>query len=228
MNTSKQASIKTIPIATGLVALLLAIGILISPTSGAASTVDIVSPARGNVELSEGQTFVLTVDATDDGDGLHSLEVDHSHESDPNLPEFAVYANEADPWSGGVDAAAAKALFDDAGVTVAYNQAEAKWVIDFGTAITNRLINEYDGVVTFYLALNDSSDNYLWGNMTPTTPENRFAYTLSYSEVTVPGVPVTSTVENSNGLNLTALTAAGIAVVAIAGSAVLVRAYIKK
>lgn len=94
--------------------------------------------------------------------------------------------------------------------------------------MTDRIINEYDGVITFYLALRDSSNNYLWGNMAPTTPENRFAYTLSYSEVTVPGVPVTATVENNSGLNLTAPTAAGVAIVAIAGSTVLVRAYIKK
>ncbi len=154
--------------ATGILVVLAMLLGMVPITMVMAATAPIlesVSPAEGAVLLGADDNFVLTVDAADDN--LYELEVDHSLWA--TIPEFSVYASEADPYGG--DAA----LFADAGVTVDYNAADQVWTIDFGADVTQLFI---DNGITFYLVLIDQ-DGLSWGSMDPTTPENTFAYTLS-------------------------------------------------
>ena len=124
-----------------------------------------VSPTPGNVYLEYGETFKLEVTAFDEN--LRELEVDHNID---DLPEFSVYASETDPYDGEGDA------FDQAGVKVTFNADEQKWTIDFGTAVTGKIVA--NGGITFYLVLLDEAGNQ-WGSMDPTAPENTFAYTVT-------------------------------------------------
>ena len=107
------------------------------------------------------------VDADDvDGD-LYSLEVDHSLEG--QLPEFTVYASTTNPFGS----AAAETLFTDEGVSVAYDDADEKWMIDFGSDITDTLISE--GGITFYIVLEDEAGNS-FGSMFHSGEENKDSY----------------------------------------------------
>lgn len=126
-----------------------------------------VTPAEGAIVMAWDENFILTVDASDAN--LYELEIDHSLEGNPNLPEFSVYANEIDPYGGD------GALFSAAGVTVSYDATDQVWVIDFGATVTEAFIN--NGGITFYLVLKDLAGN-TWGSMSPTTPANTYAYTL--------------------------------------------------
>jgi SH3-like domain-containing protein len=127
-----------------------------------------VSPKAGDVNLEYGETFKLEVAASDEN--LYELEVDHNI---AELPEFSVYASESDPYGGQGEA------FAEAGVTVTYNAAEQKWIIDFGKAVTTKIVEK--GGITFYLVLVDDAGNK-WGSMDPTTPENTFAYNVTQDE----------------------------------------------
>jgi type IV secretory pathway TrbF-like protein len=133
-----------------------------------APTLVSVTPAEGNVELAHDGNFILTVEASDEN--LYELEVDHNI---AELPEFSVYASESDPYGGQGEA------FAEAGVTVTYNAAEQKWIIDFGPTVTQQIVAK--GGITFYLVLVDEAGNK-WGSMDPTTPENTFAYTVTQDE----------------------------------------------
>jgi hypothetical protein len=128
-----------------------------------------VTPAEGNVELAHDANFVLTVAASDEN--LYELEVDHSFEG--TLPEFSVYASEDDPYGG------QEAAFKAQGVEVTYDADAQKWTIDFGEAVTEKIVEE--GGITFYLVIKDQAGN-AWGSMDPTTPENTFAYTVTQDE----------------------------------------------
>jgi len=134
---------------------------------------DLVTPERGVVYLADGENFVLTVDAFDLN--LHSLEVDHSFEG--TLPEFTVYADKDNPW--GSDEA--KQLAEDTyGIDLQYDEAAHKWTIDFGKDITDDYFIPHG--VTFYLVLHDKAGN-TWGSMSPTTPDNTYAYTFVRDDV---------------------------------------------
>ena len=117
-------------------------------------------------------TFVLTVDAADDN--LYELEIDHSLAA--SLPEFSVYADALNPWGTPED----KAQFDAAGVTVAYDDVEQVWTIDFGPDVTDAFIA--NGGITFYMVLEDLAGN-TWGTMYGTTPENTYIYTITLDDV---------------------------------------------
>jgi hypothetical protein len=132
-------------------------------------TLDSVDPTAGTVELASGESFVLTVDASDTGNNLYELEIDHNISA---LPEFSVYANAANPYGTAAD----KTEFESYGVVVNYFVSEQKWTIDFGdTVTTNYFIGNN---VTFYIKLIDFAGN-AFGSMDPTTPTNTFSYAIS-------------------------------------------------
>ena len=124
-----------------------------------------VDPEKATVELAHDETFVWTVQASDEN--LYELEVDHNI---ADLPEFSVYASEEDPYGGQGSAFAA------AGVTVDYDAAEQKWTIDFGKAVTDKIVAK--GGITFYLVIKDEAGNQ-WGSMYDVTDENTFVYHIS-------------------------------------------------
>jgi nitrous oxidase accessory protein NosD len=133
-------------------------------------TLESVDPPEGTVELASGESFVLTVDASDTGNNLYELEIDHSLEG--TLPEFSVYANAANPYGTAAD----KAEFDSNGVVVTYFVSEQKWTIDFGDTVTSTYF--IGNNVTFYIKLIDFAGN-AFGSMDPTIPENTFSYTIT-------------------------------------------------
>ncbi|MBC3759099.1 VCBS repeat-containing protein, partial [Hyunsoonleella sp. SJ7] len=112
-----------------------------------------------------GNSFVWTVDASDEN--LFSLEVDHSLEG--TVPEFTVYASASDPYGGN------EADFTALGAVVTYDDVLQQWTIDFGETVTDLFIA--NGGITLYAVLKDCAGNEL-GSMSPTTPENTFAYTF--------------------------------------------------
>ncbi|MGI6359417.1 MAG: hypothetical protein ACOX2K_12270 [Bacillota bacterium] len=99
-----------------------------------APSLDGVTPAEGNVHLSFGESFVLSVDASDEH--LYELEIDHNLEG--VLPEFSVYADEENPYGSDDD----KAAFEGCGVEVTYDADEQKWTIDFGQTVTELVCNQ--------------------------------------------------------------------------------------
>jgi hypothetical protein len=129
-------------------------------------TLESISPPEGPVELGETETFELVVDAADAGDNLFELEVDHNN---PNLPEFTVYADEANPY-GSEEAEDEFAAF---GATVDYDAATQTWTIDFGATATVAILSE--GGITFYLEITDDKGNQ-FGDMFNVTSENTFVY----------------------------------------------------
>lgn len=137
-----------------------------------APTLTSVTPAEGNVVLASGEHFILTVDAFDAGT-LAELEIDHNMSS--TLPEFSVYASEENPYGTEED----KTQFEAMGVLVTYNAADQKWVIDFGDTATDAFVA--NSGITFYIVIKDAAGNR-FGSMSPTTPENTVAYTLTRLE----------------------------------------------
>ncbi len=130
---------------------------------------DGVSPAEGPVVLGAEEPFVWIVDASDAGDNLYELEVDHSMEG--TIPEFSVYANEGNPYG----TLAEKAEFESNGVYVTYIAADQMWIINFGETITDAFVD--NGGITFYVVLKDRNGNQ-FGTMSGTTSENTFVYTF--------------------------------------------------
>ena len=128
--------------------------------------ISVTPPHDSTVLLGIGDTFSLTIEAEDDN--LFELEIDHSMET--TLPEFSVYASEADPYGGDGD------LFAAQGVSVTYDDETQTWVIDFGETVSGMIAN--NGGITFYLVLKDMAGNQ-WGSMYDVTPENTFKYTVS-------------------------------------------------
>lgn len=149
-----------------------AVTLITSPVTEA-SRVSSVSPAAGDVEISKNGNFVLTINLENDGD-IHRVEVDHSFEG--TIPEFHLVANESNPYGDESD----RAAFNGLGVYVTYSSANNRWVVDFGRQITEQFLDR--GNVTFYFALKDSSGAYIWGSMSPTSPENTFRFDLTESE----------------------------------------------
>jgi len=132
----------------------------------APTLVSVTPPHDSTILLGIGDTFSLTIEAEDDN--LYELEIDHSMET--TLPEFSVYASEADPYGGD------EALFAAQGVSVTYDDETQTWVIDFGAAVSGLIAD--NGGITFYLVLEDMAGNQ-WGSMYDLTPENTFKYTVS-------------------------------------------------
>ncbi len=143
-------------------------------TDTTAPTLVSVLPAAGAVPLEPNEHFVLTVAASDDT-ALYELEIDHNMEA--TLPEFSVYADSANPYGTPED----KAAFEAQGVHVTY--AGGVWIIDFGQTLTDVFLAR--GGITFYLVIKDEAGN-AWGSMSPTTPENTFAYTVALDETNIP------------------------------------------
>lgn len=131
-----------------------------------------VTPASGEIELANDETFVLTVDAFDEG-GLRKLEIDHNMEGE--LPEFSVYASADNPYGS----EEARGQFEEQSVVVTYDEDEQKWTIDFGATITEAFVSK--GGITFYLVIEDLAGN-TFGTMYGTQPENTFAYTVTRTE----------------------------------------------
>lgn len=132
-------------------------------------TLESISPAVGEVVLPHGGTFQLTVDAGDAGNNLYKLEIDHSLEN--IIPEFSVYASEANPY--GDDES--KAEFLAVGASVTYDAATQEWNIDFGPIMTE-IILDNEGI-TFYIVIADDADNQ-FGDMYNVIPEYTFAYAV--------------------------------------------------
>lgn len=187
--------------------------IVFAPSVGAASVTSTM-PATGVTSVAPGETFKLTINTDNDPD-IAALEVDHSIAS---LPEFTLAADATDPYDG--DAAA----YNAAGVSVVYNQTSGQWVIDFGPTVTQAIID--NGGVTFYLVLRDGAGDILWGSMSPTTPQNTFAFTVTRAaaadpvtedddEAVIPGVPNTATPE-ATSLNLIAVAIAATLAISVA------------
>lgn len=131
-----------------------------------------VFPADGaTVEVGPGDSFVWTVDAFDES-ALVELEVDNSIEL--IVPQFTVYANEADPYTDGVDPEAGEAAYASYNASVTYDADDQKWMISFGDFTQAMLAN---GGITFYIEVNDVHDNF-FGDMFNVTPENTFEYTF--------------------------------------------------
>ncbi|MDX1766264.1 MAG: hypothetical protein R3313_04920, partial [Candidatus Saccharimonadales bacterium] len=108
------------------------------------------------------------------GGPLYELEVDHSLEG--IIPEFTVYADEANPYGG----AATQAEFEDVyGVFVTYDEVEMTWVIDFGPFVTHTLF--VPGGITFYIEVL-ATDGHQFGDMFDVQPEYTFAYTFDVLE----------------------------------------------
>lgn len=182
---------KSLLIATGLI--LAAVALVISLVAPAARAASLTSVSSNIAAVPDGETLVLRV-AAQNQDNVHELEVDHSLQG--TLPEFSVYANEANPYG------TSEADFVANGVTVTYSAANSEWTIDFGRTVTDIIIDN-GGDVQFYFVLRDASRNILWGSMDTVTPENTFTFDLiegtgdsfvaeDTEEVVVPGVPNTS------------------------------------
>jgi predicted peroxiredoxin len=124
-----------------------------------------VTPPEGDVVLAHDETFVWTVQASDEN--LYELEVDHNI---AELPEFSVYADADDPYGGQGEA------FEAQGVKVTYDADAQKWTIDFGKAVTDKIVAK--GGITFYLVIKDEAGNQ-WGSMYDVTDENTFVYHIS-------------------------------------------------
>lgn len=151
-----------------LAAAVTALVLLTSLTAPIAQASGVISVTSNVADVPGGANFILTVRAKNDGD-VNQLEIDHSAGT---LPEFSVYADETDPYGGD------GALFATAGVTVTYDATTSEWVIDFGNAVTQSILTNYNGEITFYFVLRDAAHNILWGHMNPVTPENTFGFNL--------------------------------------------------
>ncbi|WP_010098744.1 S-layer homology domain-containing protein [Ornithinibacillus scapharcae] len=142
-----------------------------APADTTAPVLTTVTPTDGtDVALEAGQNLILTIDAQDDN--LRELEVDHNI---AGLPEFSVYADEANPY--GTDDL--RTQFEAQGVSVTYSTDTQTWTIDFGETVTNTIINN-GGNATFYLVLKDEAGNS-FGSMDPTDETNTFSYTVTRS-----------------------------------------------
>lgn len=130
-------------------------------------TVEVVPTDGATVEVGPGDSFVWTVDAFDDS-ALVELEVDNSIEL--VVPQFTVFADEADPYGG------LEALYASFGATVTYDADDQQWMIGFGDFTQVMLAN---GGITFYIEVNDVDGNF-FGDMFNVTPENTFDYTFEY------------------------------------------------
>ena len=96
-----------------------------------------VEPEPGLVFVKE--SFKWIIKARDEN--LYELEIDHNIN---DLPEFSVYASEANPY--GTDEL--REAFASYGVTVTFNSETQTWTIDFGESASRKFIEA--GTVVFY------------------------------------------------------------------------------
>ena len=149
-------------------ALLLALPMGVAAQELIPPTVDVFPADGATVEVGPGDSFVWTVDAFDDS-ALVELEVDNSIET--IVPQFTVYADEADPYGG------LEALYASFGTTVTYDAGYQEWVISFGTFFTDAIFT--NGGITFYIEVNDEWNNF-FGDMFSVPAEATFTYTFEY------------------------------------------------
>lgn len=122
---------------------------------------------------------IFTLQANNAQD-LYALEIDHSLEA--SFPEFSVYASGANPYGNTTQ----QNLFEEQGVSIKYQSLTSgwKWFIDFWPTISTAIKNTPDFKI--YYALKNSEQEYLWGNMDPTTSDNTI--TLSNSPIVAPNL----------------------------------------
>lgn len=175
---TKQHTISLKQVLSIAIAMTLAIGLVVGLVARPAGATSLASVQSNIADVPGGANFIMKIRAHNDGD-LHELEIDHSFKNTtPSLPEFAVYANESDPYGNGVDTTQ-KPQYDTAGLSVTYSAALSEWTLEFdknGSAWTN--VIEPARAITFYFVLKNSSGVELWGNMSPPTAENTFAFDL--------------------------------------------------
>jgi uncharacterized repeat protein (TIGR02543 family) len=123
-----------------------------------------VEPEPGLVFVKE--SFRWIIKARDEN--LYELEIDHNIN---DLPEFSVYASEANPY--GTDEL--REAFASYGVTVTFNSETQTWTIDFGESASRKFIEA--GTVIFYIVLKDTNGN-TWGSMFDVNPENTIEYQM--------------------------------------------------
>ena len=123
-----------------------------------------VEPEPGLVFVKE--SFKWIIKARDEN--LYELEIDHNIN---DLPEFSVYASEANPY--GTDEL--REAFASYGVTVTFNSETQTWTIDFGESASRKFIEA--GTVIFYIVLKDTNGN-TWGSMFDVNPENTIEYQM--------------------------------------------------
>lgn len=178
--------------------------LVISLLTSMVSASSIVKVTSNIADVPGGASLVLTIGTQNDGD-VHELEVDHTLYA--QLPEFSVYADEADPYGGATCGPSSdqdcRTQFENAGVEVTYSAAENQWVIDFGDAVTDVIRN--NGQINFHFVLRDANRNILWGSMDLPAPESTFRFDAiegtgdsllvevdQDNDVVIPGVPNTS------------------------------------
>jgi uncharacterized repeat protein (TIGR02543 family) len=150
-----------------------------------------VTPIVDNLVIVE-DSFVWTIQAYDEF--LYQLEIDHSL---TNLPEFSVYASEENPY-GSLEA---KALFEEAGVIVTFDQETQTWTIDFGVEMTQAFTSAKK--VSFYLVIEDESGN-TWGSMSPVSFDNTFTYSfISIEDYAMEQLAAANTYETQKNVLLT-------------------------
>ncbi len=140
------------------------LSIIINNTPPSELDVTVKPIAGSSVGLSAEGNFILSINAFNFGANLYSLEVDHTFTA-AGIPEFTVYANNADPY-GGIEA---RTLFENVGATITYDETNKLWTIDFGATLTNVLLGlqDADGKafdIEFYLVVRDEVGNP-WGDM---------------------------------------------------------------
>lgn len=128
-----------------------------------------VLPVSGNVVIPTDGSLIVEV--APEGQDFYVLEIDHSLQG--VLPEFSLYASEANPFGS----QQAQDQAQELGFNATYSQAEGKWVLDFGKTITD--IFKSRPSVTFHFVVKDALGNTIWGSMSPTTPENTRTYNIT-------------------------------------------------
>lgn len=218
-------------------AAVVALALVIVPAQ-AAGAIGIagVSPAAGAaVHLSEGESFVLTVNASlNPGEILGHLEVDHSFEGESWFPEFNVYADEANPYGG----AAEEAYANSVGVTVTYSASNLRWVIDFGPTITQMIRDDGRELIFYLVAHGEDGDGNPIASGHMGSPGNPMPEGVAFSypplavddevaDEVAPGVPNTAVGGSaaSSTSNIALAGGIGAAVVLTAGVAIVRRSH---
>lgn len=128
-----------------------------------------VTPISGPMTIGAGEGLTVTV--SPDGQDFYSLEVDHSLQG--ILPEFSLYASEANPFGSEQARTQAEGL----GFSATYSEDDKTWEMNFGPDIVDTFRQQSE--VRFYFVVKDSLGNDVWGSMNPTTPENTRIYQIS-------------------------------------------------
>lgn len=200
-----------------------------APAAGAIGIAN-VSPATGAmINIPEGGSLVLTVDASLNPDEtLSHLEVDHSFEGESWFPEFNVYANEANPYGGATQEAYANSV----GVTVTYSASDLRWVIDFGPTITQMIRDDGRELVFYLVAHGEDSDGEDIASGHMGSPGNPMPDGVAFSypplaavadDEAAPGVPNTAMSSDASSASAVALAGGAGAVAVLATGVALIR-----